>query len=303
MKLKTIISIFLISTSILYAEESKSKPATYEYGLKVQNITFFPYEGIRTGGFNQSELKNNKELVYLPFFKYRNTNKQFGFDFDMIDIKISDPYYKAFHFNNSLLPTAYSLGNVQRQEYRFNFFYLPLENQLFYFGLGLLKIDRLYNVENYDFASSISHDKINSYGISIPLRSKIELIDGLELNLGFDPYVTYGRRNYVNQRVSSVMYYEDKPGPYFYLAKTNPNNITEIFGFQAEISLSYKFYDNLRLYVGFIRNQSTIRSINFDRTNYTYVGAQDHLYVTNENKYNRSIDTHNSIYLGISNTH
>ncbi|MCW7479652.1 hypothetical protein [Leptospira kanakyensis] len=303
MKLKTLISIFLISTSILYAEESKNKPTTFEYGLKAQNFTYFPYETTKSFGYNKSELKNNKELVYLPFFKYRNTNKKFGFDFDMVDIKTYDLYYKAYYFYNGFFPTTYGFGNVQRQEYRFNFFYLPFENQVFYFGLGILKIDRFYKVENYEYASNINSDKINSYGISVPIRSKIEIVDGLELNLGFDPYVTYGRRNYTNQRVSNSVYHENTYGPYFYLVKSNPNNITEILGFQAEISLSYKFYDNLRFYVGFSRNQSIVRSINMDQTTYTYYGATNQLYVYGENKYTRMVDTHNSIYFGVSNTH
>ncbi|TGL85530.1 hypothetical protein EHQ68_17120 [Leptospira congkakensis] len=303
MKLKIFISIFLISTSILYAEESKTKSATFEYGLKGQNFTYFPYETTRSFGYNQSELKNNKDFVYLPFFKYRSTSKNFGFDFDMVDIKTNDLYYKAYYFYNGFFPTTYGFGNVQRQEYRFNFFYLPFENQVFYFGLGILKIDRFYKIENYEYASNINSDKINSYGISVPLRSKFELVDGLELNLGFDPYVTYGKRNYTNQRVSNIVYYENAYGPYFYLIKTNPNNITEILGFQAEISLSYKFYDNLRFYVGFSRNQSTVRSINLDQTTYTYYGATNQLYVYGESKYTRLVDTHNSIYFGISNTH
>lgn len=124
-------------------------------------------------------------------------------------------------------------------------------------------------------AYSIRYDKINSYGLSVPLRSKIQIFDRMELNLGFDPYVTYRNRNYVNRRSGNSSYEDGLRGPYFFLVKTNPNNITEILGFQAEISLSYKFYDNLRFYLGFSRNQSTIRSINFDRTNYTYEGVRN----------------------------
>ncbi|MBM9592428.1 hypothetical protein JWG41_20050 [Leptospira sp. 201903075] len=303
MRLNNLIFLFFVSSSILNAEGTVTKPATFEYGLNAQNITYFPYETNKSFGYNQSELKNNKELVCLPFFKYRNTNKNFGFDFDMVDIRTSNLYYKAYYFNNSIYPTTYGFGNAQRQEYRFHFYYLPFDHQIFYFGLGLLKIDRFYNVENYQVASLINSDKINSYGISVLLRSKIQLMDGLELNLGFDPYVTYGNRNFVNQRVSNGYYADGAVGPYFYLSKTNPNNITEILGFQAEISLSYQFYDHLKFYVGFSRNQSTIRSINFDKTNYTYVGAIDHLYVTNEKKYDRLVDTYNSIYFGISNSH
>lgn len=303
MKLKTIISIFLISTSILNAQETKTQTATFEYGLKAQNITYFPYETNSSLRQSQSNLKNNKDLVYLPFFKYRNASSKIGYEFSMIDVKLNNPYFKGVFFGPNASPTTFTYGNIQRQEFRFNFFYYPLENELFYFGFGILKIDRFYKNQNFEEFSNIYSDKINSYGISLPLRSKIQLVDGLELNLVFDPYVTYGNRNYVNQRVSSMMYYENRPGPYFYLSKTNPNNITEILGFQAEISLSYQFYDNLKLYVGFNRNQSKIRSIHFDQTNYTYLGAINELYITTENKYNRLIDTHHSIYFGISNTH
>lgn len=303
MKLKSVVCIFLVSTAILNAEETKSKLATFEYGLKAQNITYFPYETNSSLRQSQTNLKNNKDLAYLPFFKYRNTSNKIGFEFDMIDVKLNNPYYKGVFFGPNASPTTFTYGNVQRQEFRFNFFYLPLENELFYFGLGILKIDRLYKNQNYDEFSNIYSDKINSYGISLPLRSKIKFVEGLELNLGFDPYVTYGNRNFVNQRVSSITYYENRPGPYFYLSKTNPNNITEILGFQAEISLSYQFYENFKLYVGFSRNQSKIRSINFNQTNYSYIGAINQLIVTSEYSFERLIDTHSSIYFGISNIH
>ncbi|MBM9548576.1 hypothetical protein JWG40_16240 [Leptospira sp. 201903074] len=303
MKLKSVVCIFLVSTAILNAEETKSKLATFEYGLKAQNITYFPYETNSSLRQSQTNLKNNKDLAYLPFFKYRNTSNKIGFEFDMIDVKLNNPYYKGVFFGPNASPTTFTYGNVQRQEFRFNFFYLPLENELFYFGLGILKIDRLYKNQNYDEFSNIYSDKINSYGILLPLRSKIKFVEGLELNLGFDPYVTYGNRNFVNQRVSSITYYENRPGPYFYLSKTNPNNITEILGFQAEISLSYQFYENFKLYVGFSRNQSKIRSINFNQTNYSYIGAINQLIVTSEYSFERLIDTHSSIYFGISNIH
>ncbi|EOQ90104.1 outer membrane protein, TIGR04327 family [Leptospira yanagawae serovar Saopaulo str. Sao Paulo = ATCC 700523] len=308
MNLKTLLLIFFLSTNILFAqdavEERKTNPKTYEYGLKGQNFTYVPFETNSIIAYNKSDLRNNKDLVYLPFFKYRNMEKKFGFDFDMVNIKLADPYQKTFYLgSNGLFPSAIPYGNFQRQEYRFNFFYMPLENQIFYFGLGLLKIDRMYEVENYEFTDSIRYDKINSYGISIPLRSNIQIWEGLELNLGLDPYITYGNRDYVNQWTGNRYSADGRYGPYFSLSKTNPNNITEILGFQAEISLSYKIYDQTRLYFGFMRNQSKIRSINFDQTNYTYYGADNQLYVTSRSPFESAIDTHSSYYLGISNTH
>lgn len=308
MNFKTLLFLFFLNTTFLFAQDAvdvqKTNPKTYEYGLKGQNFTYVPFETSQRIGYNKSDLRNNKDLVYLPFFKYRNMEKQFGFDFDMVNIKLADPYQKTFYMgNNGLFPSAVPYGNFQRQEYRFNFFYMPLESQIFYFGIGLLKIDRMYQVENYEQASNIRYDKINSYGISIPLRSKIQILEGLELNLGFDPYITYGNRDYVNQRTGTSFSSDGRVGPYFSLTKTNPNNVTEILGFQAEISLSYQVYDTIRLYFGFMRNQSKIRSINFDQTNYTYFGSDNQLYVSSRNPFEKAIDTHHSFYFGVSNTH
>ncbi|MCG6140473.1 hypothetical protein [Leptospira mtsangambouensis] len=301
MKLKTLISIFFFSTSVLFAEESNSISKTFEYGLKAQNITYFPYETSSTFRQSQSNLKNNKDFAYLPFIKYRNKGNKFGFDFDMIDVNLNNPYFKGVLLGNNAISSTITYGNAKRQEFRFNFFYLPMESEIFYFGLGILKIDRFYKNQNFEDYSIIYSDKINSYGISLPLRSKIQLYEGLEINLGFDPYLTYGNRHYVNQRFSQVYNGDGSRGSSFYLTKTNPNNITEILGFQAEISLSYKFYENFRFYIGFSRNQSKIRSINFDQTNYSY--RNDFLYITSGYTFEKLIDTHNSIYFGISNTH
>lgn len=65
-------------------------------------------------------------------------------------------------------------------------------------------------------AYSIRYDKINSYGLSVPLRSKIQIFDRMELNLGFDPYVTYRNRNYVNRRSGNSSYEDGLRGPYFF---------------------------------------------------------------------------------------
>lgn len=107
MKFKTIISIFLISTSILNAQETKTQTATFEYGLKAQNITYFPYETNSSLRQSQSNLKNNKDLVYLPFFKYRNASSKIGYEFSMIDVKLNNPYFKGV-FLVQMLPQPLS---------------------------------------------------------------------------------------------------------------------------------------------------------------------------------------------------
>lgn len=307
--MKRIITIIVLSFIAvkISAQETKNKDVHIEFGIKAQNVMYKPYEYRPTIDLltnSKAKLNNNTDLVYPAFAKYRNFNKKFGVDFDMISIDISNATYRD---NNASFNTGFQLGNIRRDEFNLNFYYLPFESNpnIFYFGLGIKKIDRFYQNQNEYRSSGLYSDKINAYGFSIPFRSHINIIDRLDLNLSLDPYIAFGRRKLVNQ-FSSTGFNGFNSYPIVFLTDTNPNSIAEIAGYQADVSLSYVIFENWKLYLGGSINKSRVRFINSQETRYTYFGDTNNLIIRSDrdlftqNKYTSKYDSFSSIYFGIS---
>lgn len=302
----TIITLLILAVKIS-AQDSKNKDFYLEFGIKTQNVRYKPYEYRPTIDLvtnSKAKLNNNEDLTFPAFAKYRNYNKKFGVDFDMISIDISNASYRD---NSASFNTGSQLGNIRRDEFNLNFYYLPFESNpnIFYFGVGIKKIDRLYQTQNEYRSSALYSDKINAYGFTIPFRSQINIIDQLDLNLALDPYITFGKRKHVNQ-FSFNGFNGFNSYPIIFLTETNPNSITEIAGYQADISLSYIIFQNWKFYIGGSINKSRVRFIDSQENRYTYFGDTNNLIIRSDrdpfaqNKYKSKYDSFSSIYFGIS---
>ncbi|MCW7483224.1 hypothetical protein [Leptospira kanakyensis] len=308
MKIKQILLILTFFITSLNAEESSTKQTYAEFGIKIQNINYKPYEFRPKSELftnSKSKLSYSEDQIFPAFAKYRNYTKKFGIDFDMASFDISNSFYRATNLPNSY---QFKIGNSSRDEFNLNFYYLPFNNHpnIFYFGFGLKKIDRLYQIQNDYRSERLFSDKIVSYGIIVPFRSNINIFENLFLNLGLDPYITLGKRKFVNQTAYSNSFGQNEY-PVIYYTDTNPNSITEIIGYQADLSLSYTFLETWKLYIGGTINKSRIRFINSNQTNYEYWGDANRLYITSDNsgilsynKYKSKYDTFTSLYFGIS---
>lgn len=308
MKIRQILLILTFFITGLNAEESSTKQTYAEFGIKIQNINYQPYEFRPKSELftnSKSKLSYSKDQIYPAFARYRNYTKKFGIDFDIASFDISNSYYRATNLPNN---THFRLGNSSRDEFNLNFFYLPFNNypNIFYFGLGIKKIDRLYQLQNDYRSDRIYSDKIASYGFILPFRSNINIFDNFFINLALDPYITIGKRKFVNQSAYSLTF-GDNSYPVIYYTYTNPNSITEIIGYQADVSLSYSFLETWKFYLGGTINKSRIRFINSNQTNYELWGETNRLSISSDNsgnfsynKYNSKYDTFTSLYFGIS---
>ncbi len=143
---KTKIAILIIILSFpIYSEESKLKEKSIEFGIKFQTISYLPYEFKSTKNLldnENSKLGNNKDVIYPAFLKYRNFKTKFGIDFDMASFRINNATYRDSPINFLYENT---LSSIRTDEFNLNFYYLPMDSNpnLFYFGLGFKKIDRL----------------------------------------------------------------------------------------------------------------------------------------------------------------
>ncbi len=302
MKFKILTFFLIITNSAIFAEEAMKKNVIYEFGFKIQKFTYIPYEfnSNNSSIFNKkSDLKKNSDIIYPFFLKFRNYDKKFGFDFDITSIRTNDPYFENDIFTSyGVGKTKFLLGNFKRDEYNFNFFYLPLTNpNLFYFGLGIKKIDRIFE-QSVIATNGNTYNKINSIGFNIPIRSSIRIFDNFDINLGLDTYFTFGSR----QAIEQYAYNGSSNGqnyPIIYYTYTNPNTISQISGYLLDFSFSYIIFDNFKFYCGANRNQSLIRFINSNEREFRYFGNTQTLYIYTEPK-DRKFDTINNIYFGVS---
>jgi outer membrane protein (TIGR04327 family) len=294
-----LISLFCFS-SLLYSETKKDN-LSYEFGFKIQQSTYLPYEfkSIRSDPFiDKSELKNNKNLIYPFFVKFRNYDKKYGIDFDVMSLRTNNPYFESFQLSsNSFYNSKYEIGNIERNEINLNFLYMPLPNpKILYFGFGLKKLDREYQYNPTSLIGT-NYDKFNTYGFNIPIRSNIQIFDNFFLNLALDPYLTVGKRHFIEQTALNANSSLTGNYPIIWYTYTNPNAITQVTGFQADVSISYIFFDNFKFYIGINRNQSQIRYINSNEKEYRYYGDQKYLLFFPESQDSR-FDTINSFYFG-----
>lgn len=302
MKKTFLLFCFFISLCI-YGEENTNNRESYEFGIKFQKITFVPYEykSIYSRLIEpKSSLKNNDDLIFPAFFKYRNFDKKFGIDIDLQTLKTNNLTYDSidtmpsgsFYYQNRL-------GSVRRDDFNVNFLYLPFNSnpQILHFGLGIKKIDREFTTENLN-SSGIYYDKINTHGLSIPIKSNINIFENFDINLAFDPYITLGSRKYIKQNIFTS-YYDNAQYPFIIYSYTNPNAIAQILGFQIDVSFSYRFFDRFKFYFGLNRNHSEIKFIHSNEANYRYFDGTKTLLYFPETQ-DRRFDSINSIYFGIS---
>jgi outer membrane protein (TIGR04327 family) len=304
---KTILLFILFFTKSIFGDENLNENTYSEFGIKYQSIIYNPYEfrpinDIITN--SKSKLKHSKDIIYPGFAKYRNYSKNYGIDFDYVSFDISNASYR-----DSNLPNGFKriINYVRRDEFNLNFYYIPFENSpdLFLIGLGIKKIDRVNDNQDDGFSVSISNDKINAYGVSIPVRSKVNLLDNLYLNLSIDPYIAAGKRKFKAEYAFSSRGLSGSYNNFLY-TYTNPNSITEILGFQADLSFSYKLLNKWNFYIGGSINNSRFRFINSQERRFRYDGSEDRLIIFDdrinnlESKKNSNFDKFTSIYFGIS---
>ncbi|GBF52118.1 outer membrane protein [Leptospira ryugenii] len=307
---KTIlISIFLISE--LNAEnnnneDKNSNKPKLEIGIKSLNVKFIPFEYKRdlsesTGIYfeNYSQFKGNRDSI-IPFFvKYKNPENNFSLEFQYINVNI--PRANYIHSYQSLYGDSISkryLDNTERTDYKLNILYHILNEkpELLSLGLGIRKIDRLTNSNN---GLSISEESIKSHGLQIAAKSQIPLIDNLNLNIGFEYYITQGKRYYSN-KIAANSILANGIRPIFQTNLSNSNTLGIFQGYEFDVSLSYQFFNSLKFYLGYYYNFSKFKYQNYNDQTLRYEDFRNTYYYFQNNRGIGGSDIISGVYLGLS---
>lgn len=183
MKRKLLISLFpilLVFQISAEANNTENKPTSKtEFGFKAMKFDFDPYEYsyLKLNNASKKQLEGNKGTIFPFFIKYNDLSKNYGLEFDILSYNIANPHYDIYFANRSGISTTnIQFGNIRRDEFNLNFLYYYNQNNpnIFYFGLGIKRIERL----SQDRSTVFSYEeKINSIGLKIPLRSTIDIIE------------------------------------------------------------------------------------------------------------------------------
>lgn len=305
MKKISLILLLLVAFQIKAEEEidNNKKTAKTEFGFKVMKFDFVPHEYSSNDFSNASKkpLNGNSGTIYPFFVKYNDLSKKYGLEFDILSYNIANPDYNLQAASrNGINVTNIDFGNIRRDEFNLNYlhYYNPTQPTLFYFGLGIKKIDRL----SQDRSNVFSYEeKINTIGLKIPLRSTIELGNNLNLNLAFDPYYTLGKRNYRDERAYNYIATDGMTYPYVRILLEDRSTITQIHGFDSEVSLVYSVLENYKISLGYIYSKSHITLKNNSDKMFSYFGYGNNVYLNNIVN-SMKTDHFRSIYLSVSYT-
>lgn len=265
--------IFFLCSFSLLAETGKQ---SIETGIKAQKAEFIPFEYSRDltdaeplYAYSIKKLNNNSKVINPFFFVYKNLEKNFGIEFDYTNIQIHKANYESQFINrDTLYVNKEYLRNNERSDYKLNFFFFPSQElkELLSIGAGLRKIDRIRNTET---ANLSAEEKFISIGPQIVFKSKVPLTEFLSLNIGLDLYHTQGKRDYY--------YYESKlsfarSGTFstFNTITQNEKTLGVFRGYQADVSLKYKFLDHFNIAIGYNYNYTYFKYENLDDKYYYF---------------------------------
>lgn len=303
-----LISIFLISK--LYAENNNedintTKPKL-EIGIKALNAKFIPFEYKRdssatTGIYfeNYSQFKGNKDSITPFFLKYKNLENYFSIEFQYINVSIPRAnYIHAYQYLYGDSISKRYLDNTERTDYKLNFLYHILNEkpEILNLGLGIRKIDRLTNSNN---GLSISEESIKSHGIQIAAKSHIPLLENLNLNIGFEYYITQGKRYYSN-KIAANSILANGIRPIFQTNLSNSNTLGIFQGYEFDVSLSYLFFNSLKFYLGYYYNFSKFKYQNYNDQTLRYEDFRNTYYYFQNNRGIGGSDIISGVYLGLS---
>ncbi|WP_244944528.1 LA_2444/LA_4059 family outer membrane protein [Leptospira bandrabouensis] len=269
MKKQILTTTLIFLTSVIYGQ---TKTPTIESGIRIQHTEFIPYDYSRRvtdadpyWGIKVNKLRNNTKTINPFFLIYKNFEKGFSLEVDYSKIQIERANYDTdFILENQISRRKnYSINN-ERSDLKFNAYFHPNQqfSELFAFGLGIRKIDRIRNASDLNYSIE---EKFISLGPQIVFKSKIPITEQLSFNLGIDLYHTQGKRHY---NYSSLFYSPSDNYSYVETVKGNGNTIGIFRGFETNLSLKYNFLENFNIAIGYNYNYSYLKYENLNDFRY-----------------------------------
>jgi len=270
---------FVWSFGSLHSEENetanaskKERSSSFELLLKRQTYHFIPYEYTsltEVQNLHQSattdKLRQNSKVL-IPFvFGYENHEKNYKLEISYFEMEIVNPNVLVLRTNeNQISFNREYLTPVTRSELEANAyrkFYLA-EDWNLYLGGGIRNINK-YKYGTY-LGEGAFQEYFFTYGPQVSIKSEYSVTERMKVSIGFDGFYTQGNRFLKDPILNSQTF-------------TFPVNIagTEgIYrGYELDVSLSYRFFENFKFYIGYNQIESKFSYLNFHQINVTYLNS------------------------------
>ncbi|TGK03278.1 hypothetical protein EHO58_12670 [Leptospira selangorensis] len=269
-----LLNLFLIP-SLQASEEipkngpSENKKQKFELLLKRQTYSFIPYnftsysektdpkESIET-----SHLQQNQKVLVPAVFSYENYEKNYRAEISYYEVELVNPNSNVIRSNSSgLSAERFYYSPLARSEFEANFYKIisPAQNWNLYLGGGLRNINK-YTYGKYMLDGAFQ-EYFYTYGPQVSIQSSYQFMENFTANLSLDVFYTEGTRFFKTPMISTDT-----------LVFTNGSAGTRgIFrGYESEISLQYKFHENMRFHLGYNQIYSYFSYLHFDQLNLYY---------------------------------
>ncbi|PJZ76887.1 LA_2444/LA_4059 family outer membrane protein [Leptospira neocaledonica] len=269
-----LLNLFLISNSQASEEipktgTSEKRKQKFELLLKRQTYSFIPYnftsysektnpnESIET-----NHLQQNQKVLVPAVFSYENYEKNYKAEISYYEVELVNPNSNVIRSNSTgLSAERFYYSPLARSEFETNFYKIIslIQNWNLYLGGGLRNINK-YTYGKYMLDGAFQ-EYFYTYGPQVSLQSSYQFAENFSANISLDVFYTEGTRFFKTPIISPDT-----------LVFTNGSAGTRgIFrGFESEISLQYKFHENMRFHLGYNQISSYFSYLHFDQWNLHY---------------------------------
>ncbi|BDA78006.1 membrane protein [Leptospira kobayashii] len=264
----------------LYGEENgventvkKEKTSSFELLLKRQTYDFAPYEYTSltknpppNQTSNTGKLSQNSKVL-IPFvFSYENYKKNYRLEISYFEMEIVNPNSLVLRTDgNQISMTREYLKPVTRSELKANaYLKFPFgKDWNFYSGGGIRNINK-YKYGNY-LGEGAFQEYFFTYGPQLSIKSVYSITSEIQFSVGLDGFYTQGNRFVKDPILNSQT---------FTLPIDTAGTEGIYRGYELDLSLSYRFAENFKFYIGYNRIESKFSYLHFHQINVNYSNSQ-----------------------------
>ncbi|WP_081099210.1 LA_2444/LA_4059 family outer membrane protein [Leptospira weilii] len=254
-------------------QEGEKKKSVFEFWIKRQTYRWTPYDytsfsehsPLESSNKTDSVKQNQKVLVPLAF-RYDRHDKKYRIELSAYEIELANP--------NAIVTKAGG-GGIEIQRHYFNpmirseaeFNYYKIlnlsENWDLFVGVGIRNINK-YKY-GYFLQEGAYQEYFYTYGPQFVFRTDYRFMENFSLSFAADLFYTEGNRFYKPKTVSldSVTISNGTVG------------VRGIYrGYELDLSLGYKIFETVKLYVGYNYIYSYFSYLGFNQTDFVLGNSQ-----------------------------
>ncbi|EMJ94115.1 outer membrane protein, TIGR04327 family [Leptospira alstonii serovar Pingchang str. 80-412] len=250
--------------------EGEKKKSVFEFWIKRQTYRWTPYDytsfsehsPLESSNKTDSVKQNRKVLVPLAF-RYDNLEKKFRIEISAYEIELANANTNFTRSGDQV--RRHYFNPMLRSEAEFNFYKILIWNEDWkvFAGAGIRNINK-YKY-GYFLKEGSYQEYFYTYGPQIVLNTEYKLWKEISVHLGLDLFYTEGNRFYKDRTIT----------PDAIVVSNGNAGVKGIYrGYEVDLSLSYKIFDTVKLYVGYNYIYSYFSYYGFRQTDFNLGNPQ-----------------------------